>query len=501
MGGDDLGIAGGFYSAKQALASIAYGDPSAFDGLAPGEPAMFSKWGYVTSDWTDGRRSPPLMRLRWVLARVRWRQRWIASGGRWRRCPLPPLTPAQRSKVRWLLRQHGKPGSELVKELAADVELARLSAADTRKRLEQADHTLRSALSDSRLVIFGRRGKAATGTFKTLQHEAIPREFFLNKHHRFDVAWGWVTLGFDAPLSDRAIWRTDPAPDWGDIRVPRRDVEGLPSAAGTSKATLHPTANTPAHRPEDLPLWLTLREACAWIALRDARAASFGTMGSDRQAVVGMDVEWAWRQSEGVTVGPSPYEAQGQLAACGRRGALRARGRHGGAGDGDLIDLHQSEWADLSVAEDLSDRRLLLLLPQGLRGRTWMDVVIHRDDVLRAWPPFAVVSGDAGDKQEPAPVADMANAARRSRRNDQSAAPRSVLKPYSKEALGAWFVLRKGTWPPDHAPPSESECITAARKEFAGLPGRDEIRAIRREKVPASWLKTGPKRAAALSRT
>lgn len=68
------------------------------------------------------------------------------------------------------------------------------------------------------------------------------------------------------------------------------------------------------------------------------------------------------------------------------------------------------------------------------------------------------------------------------------------LAEYTERALGAWFILRSQTWPADVPPPSEQDCIMAARKQFRDLPGRDKIREIRRRKVDPSWLKTGPKR-------
>ncbi len=211
----------GFISAREALAFVAYGDPAALDGLPPGAPDMLGRWGYVANSWDGGRRTGPLVRLRWVWARVRWRLTRHRRRGRWRRCPLLPLGPEGRAYVRYYLRKHDRPAPEVIDGLRADIERARLAAADRLRRLRQADRDLCSAIADGSLPVFGRRGRAADGSFTDLEHEAVPPTFFLNRHRTLNMIWEWATLGAGAPLDEWALCRTQGAPDWGDLRFPR----------------------------------------------------------------------------------------------------------------------------------------------------------------------------------------------------------------------------------------------------------------------------------------
>lgn len=86
----------------------------------------------------------------------------------------------------------------------------------------------------------------------------------------------------------------------------------------------------------------------------------------------------------------------------------------------------------------------------------------------------------------PSPPEPVMTAERRPPRTDAGQA-------YSPEALAAWFLLRVRTWPKGEPPPSEADCIAAAKAYFADAPGRDAIREIRQEKTPESWRKRGPR--------
>lgn len=66
---------------------------------------------------------------------------------------------------------------------------------------------------------------------------------------------------------------------------------------------------------------------------------------------------------------------------------------------------------------------------------------------------------------------------------------------YSDKGLRGWFRLRVDRWPKDAPPPSEKECLAAAREHFEGRIGRDPFRVIRREMVPENWQKSGPRKA------
>jgi hypothetical protein len=71
--------------------------------------------------------------------------------------------------------------------------------------------------------------------------------------------------------------------------------------------------------------------------------------------------------------------------------------------------------------------------------------------------------------------------------------PPALRPSYSPDSLGAWFLLRVGTWPKEEPPPTEPQDLEAARVFFDGKIPRDEFRGIRREKTPETWRKSGPR--------
>jgi hypothetical protein len=75
-----------------------------------------------------------------------------------------------------------------------------------------------------------------------------------------------------------------------------------------------------------------------------------------------------------------------------------------------------------------------------------------------------------------------------------SAAAAASKLEYSQVRCRAWFRLRIDGWPRGEPPPSTDACLAAARAHFTGNIGRDEFRAIRRELVPPSWRRPGPRR-------
>ncbi|MFN6953783.1 MAG: hypothetical protein ACK4PG_03195 [Acetobacteraceae bacterium] len=64
---------------------------------------------------------------------------------------------------------------------------------------------------------------------------------------------------------------------------------------------------------------------------------------------------------------------------------------------------------------------------------------------------------------------------------------------HSISALRAWYLLRVGTWPASHPPPSEADDIAAAGAHFRRHIPRDSFRAIRRELAPEAWKRPGPR--------
>jgi hypothetical protein len=71
--------------------------------------------------------------------------------------------------------------------------------------------------------------------------------------------------------------------------------------------------------------------------------------------------------------------------------------------------------------------------------------------------------------------------------------PPAPRPSYSPDGLGAWFLLRVGTWSKVERPPTETQDLEAARVYFDGKIPRDEFRGIRKEKTPKTWRKSGPR--------
>lgn len=490
----DTAPAAGFLTAREALALLAYGDVRAFDGLAPGEPDMFGRWGHSEGRWTSGRRTPPLFRLRWVLARVRWRLTRGQRRGRWRACPLPPLGPVGRAQLRHLLRTHGRPAADLVPDLRADIERARLSVEDVKRRLGAADTLLRAAAADGRLPIWGRRGRAAGGQFASTDHEPVPPAFFLHRHRTLAAMVGWATLGSgpDVPMEEWALWRrSNEPPDWGDLRFPKGAVLALVEPPDTTR---------PAPQLSELPAQWTLLETLAWIMFRDpavvrdaspetprpaashwaevrvpGREAGLASVtGAPGYSLLRLTLRWQHDAANGQPPPGRPApEAQDDLLTKLRSGALVARGR--GVSEDASRAMDPGDWRGLILRE--RERGNLVPEPDGARGRPWRDVTLTRDDIVRVWPA-------AGYAER---VADSAPAT----------APLGIaVKPTAeRHAVAAWYVFRVRTWPKDAPPPTEADDLAAARAAFAPQPrvSRDTIREIRREKAPPNWRKTGPR--------
>ncbi len=67
---------------------------------------------------------------------------------------------------------------------------------------------------------------------------------------------------------------------------------------------------------------------------------------------------------------------------------------------------------------------------------------------------------------------------------------RPVLTPAT---LRAWVVLRHGAWPPGVPPPNEDWWQAQANLTFGTRVPRSMLRDARRNKLPAEWLKRGPR--------
>ncbi len=216
----------GFFYAHEALGFVAYSNPAALDSPPPGQTEMRRKWGFEVQ-WNEGRNTPPLRQLRWVLVRVRWRLTRAGRHAGRRPCPLPPLGSMDRAEVRRLLRRQERPAFKLVADLRADMACARTAATDHEERLYAADRALCAALANGEVRVFGRRGNALYGTAYQGQHELVPSTDFLNELRGLMASVGWATVRTapDIPMDAWLHWcpsRKDR--DWGDLRFPKADI-------------------------------------------------------------------------------------------------------------------------------------------------------------------------------------------------------------------------------------------------------------------------------------
>ena len=109
----------------------------------------------------------------------------------------------------------------------------------------------------------------------------------------------------------------------------------------------------------------------------------------------------------------------------------------------------------------------------------WSGLLFASDDVLRLWPTSTA-------SFQPGPIPSPA------------AVPAETAPPtqhrYNLAALSAWYLLRVKTWPRDQRGPTEEQDWEDARAAFVDHVPRREIRAIRREKAPENWRKSGPRK-------
>ncbi|TCZ64300.1 hypothetical protein [Roseicella aquatilis] len=151
-----------------------------------------------------------------------------------------------------------------------------------------------------------------------------------------------------------------------------------------------PSVATPPPTLVDLPLWWTLEQACAWIALRDAAAvAGAAPPGHGREASgkIGWHATYHRRKHSGGTVGPDLTDASEALLAALQRGAVRSRGRR--AGVGQMLDISTTDWATLHLQDDHPKLggKWAVTIGWGIAS-FWRAVVVCRDDVVVEWPPF-----------------------------------------------------------------------------------------------------------------
>jgi hypothetical protein len=64
---------------------------------------------------------------------------------------------------------------------------------------------------------------------------------------------------------------------------------------------------------------------------------------------------------------------------------------------------------------------------------------------------------------------------------------------FTDQLCRTWLRLRIDGWAKDQPPPTAEKCLAAARAHFAGPVPRDAFRKIRRQVVPPSWQKPGPR--------
>jgi hypothetical protein len=490
------GPAPAYLTAAETLALIAYGDVRAFDAgrLAPGEPPMWQRWGFVETGGGCLRRRRTIFEMRWILARVRWRLKPHRRKGR---CPLPPLDSARRSELRRLWHQHGRrPMAALLKDLAADTVAANDAVRAQAAAVRHASERIGNAISSGQLHPLGRAGRFAARSFASLQHEPVPPAFFANSR-AVVTCEGWATYDIEGmSYKDYEKWRKPGNPDWGDLRIPTREAMALwaPKPA-------------PAPRIEDLPpiwtvlrcvVWIALRDAAAvrdcapnaerpeWVRLPDGRVEMAPQAGDRRWGPVRLAAEWVVLKLDGdAPLGPKPEDAQRELIARLQAGRITATGTP--ADGSGRRTMTPDDWFDLFFAE-CGD--VLQPEPQHTAGQAWRDVAIARDEMVQAWQPFAETADSAGRGGSPVSNAPLRESAASTVANPTAPSAKSQ---FSESLCRAWFLLRVSGWPGSSPPPNFHTDRQEAERYFGRSIPRDDFRRIRKASTPEYWRKSGPR--------
>jgi len=232
----ELAILPVFLSAGEAIGLIACGRATALASPVPGAPPMFERWNtHVTGPSPDERQYPLVLRMRLVLARVRWWKKRKRAGVTFAKCPIRPLRQADRAEVRWAIRKHNVTAIATIALLRNDVRQL-LSAQSARKNsIDRAVRIICAEIAGEHLIAWGRPGNWRNQTLAGRKHERIPSEFFANPHLTIRTD-GWATYRPEAPVRERREWA---GPDWGDVRFRLNEVrELLRDQTGTQAALL-----------------------------------------------------------------------------------------------------------------------------------------------------------------------------------------------------------------------------------------------------------------------
>lgn len=216
-----------YLTSEEVIGLIAFGYATAAPVPVPDERPLVQKWNYEPPIWSGGlRRYPWIYSLRWLIARVRW-WRTCKRLGRIDGSKLQRLHPTARARIRWALRTHGKPATEILVSLAQDVRqmlAARNAHEEPREEaLARASQILCQEIAAGRICAWGRPGVWRSRQLASGLHELIPNLFFSNPRNTI-LPDGWATCGWDAAARDLNDWK---GPDWGDVRFKRDEVFAL----------------------------------------------------------------------------------------------------------------------------------------------------------------------------------------------------------------------------------------------------------------------------------
>lgn len=282
---------------------------------------------------------------------------------------------------------------------------------------------------------------------------------------------------------------------------------------------------------DDLPKRLTLMQAVAWIATRDARVVQRAAwkrsdgktdpLGTDQWAkieacfpadggvtLLSLDL-WNCTDMPEAQIGPALI-CDADLDSAGGGEDVAERAVHAlltalGSGrvmatrrdqSGSRIEIEADDWEDRYL--DTEPRAATELLPfrVGLRRRDldWQAVRVARDDFLREWPAPTVVAGSEEKTLAgvAAPSVETACGETVVPVEASGGMPPLRLKPTEK-AIREWFQNRVETWPLDRPAPSEEDDWQAIKGHFSTeLLTRDqEFRPLRHQETPVEWRKQG----------
>lgn len=293
----------------------------------------------------------------------------------------------------------------------------------------------------------------------------------------------------------------------------------LPTPATAEKAA-------PTLSGNELPFWLTLMEAVAWIVSRQAQIVDYASperntirsfvidhvlpngkrVSGEVELPPGISLLWLDLFAAQNDEEPTPTDrAISELIGALRSGRILARAIW--AATGERRDMGADEWRELALDTPPRDARTLLphkVFPGLLATKPetrWREVLLPRNTLLALWP-----ASDGGCVSGTLPRAPINALSGRQIHDPQGTAVESGASvgprrdrppPVAEAALARWYIHRRDQWPEGRKHPSQDEDLADARWQFPDHSvTRPAVRAVRAQHAPASWTFPGRRKLA-----